>query len=74
LFPNPASERFTIKTAGQHIEEIALFNSLGNLIIERKGLNKANAVSVSVDGFAAGVYFVRIKCLEGFFVKLVTVQ
>jgi len=74
LFPNPASERFTIKTSGQLIEEIALFNSLGNLIIERKGLNKANAVSVTVDGFPAGVYFVRIKCLEGFFVKLVTIQ
>jgi hypothetical protein len=74
LFPNPVSERFTIKTSGQIIEEIALINSLGNTIIEKKGLNKANSVSVSVNGCPAGVYFVRISCINGVFVKLITVQ
>jgi hypothetical protein len=29
---------------------------------------------VSVNGCPAGVYFVRISCINGVFVKLITVQ
>ena len=65
LYPNPSSESILIK--GKGIEQVSIYNTAGNLILQFKdGINKA----INISTLEAGTYIVKIKAGEGDVVKL----
>ncbi len=62
LYPNPASDRFYI--GGQTMKSIEVVNFAGQLVYELDNIMEDNFV-VETDGFAPGVYAVRITLADG---------
>jgi Arylsulfotransferase (ASST)/Secretion system C-terminal sorting domain len=54
LFPNPVSDKLTIKTNSQNFQ-IKLYNQLGQLM-----LSEANASIIDVSHLSVGIYYVKI--------------
>ncbi|MAM29469.1 MAG: hypothetical protein CMC13_10655 [Flavobacteriaceae bacterium] len=63
LYPNPTSGIFTI-SATQNIQEISIFSITGQSLKSIPS-DQANEISVNIEDFAAGVYFVRVVSAEG---------
>ena len=58
LYPNPSNSSWNIKTDNAAINSIEVFNVLGRRIISQK--NNTNAVSISTQGLANGIYTAKI--------------
>ncbi len=63
LYPNPTSGIFTI-SATQNIQEISIFSITGQSL-KSIPADQASKVSINIEDFAAGVYFVRVVSAEG---------
>ena len=53
IYPNPSSDRITV--FGLKVQQITIYNSLGQLILEANNTNVLN-----VSSLLAGVYFIKI--------------
>ncbi len=60
VYPNPTSDKFFIQAA-ENIEvfDVTVYDSFGKLVIYQ------SYQQVDMDGFAAGIYFVKIETSEG---------
>ena len=60
VYPNPAvSDGKFIVSAGEAIQEIEIFNTIGQVVRTVKGANNEKQLSVPTQGLRAGLYFVR---------------
>jgi hypothetical protein len=60
IFPNPASEAFTIECSPKDIgKTVQLYNALGNLILEKN--IESSSEKINITHFAPGVYSVRFE-------------
>ena len=66
VYPNPVSNYFMITSPKLSIDEVEIFNSIGQLVKTQK-LTQLNN-SISIDDFQSGEYFLRIYN-EGIFIK-----
>lgn len=55
IFPNPSNGSFTVKA--NHLENVKVFDAIGNLVINQNTL--ANAYLVNATDLTSGVYFVK---------------
>ena len=68
IFPNPASDNITIST-NQEITEVNIYNILGvNVYNETFAMNNSQ-LDVNVSDFINGVYFIKVKSVNGETVK-----
>lgn len=58
VFPSPAQGMFTVRVAGQRIQQIELIDGAGRSVLVLSALNTLR-VEVPVDGLAQGIYSVR---------------
>lgn len=58
VFPNPANNYFTVRNYGSEIENLVVYNTLGEKIYESK-VNKD--LTVNTSGWEPGVYFVHTQ-------------
>lgn len=71
LFPNPASSELIIDNGKWKIEQVEIYNSIGEKVFPpplsplsfRRGVG--GEVKLNVSSFSQGIYFVRIKTSEG---------
>ena len=56
VYPNPASDRVTIKSAST-IENLEIYNQLGQLVKQHKV--NSNLVNLDVSGLKSGIYFIK---------------
>ncbi len=61
LYPNPATEIITINSPEFTLNEIELFDVLGQSIQSLNGLNAIGSYQLDLTDLSAGVYFVRIN-------------
>jgi hypothetical protein len=64
LFPNPVANELRIQNAELRIEEIEIYNVLGEKCLT-PSLSKGEGASINVSSLSAGIYFVRVKTNEG---------
>ncbi len=64
IYPNPANEKFFIKSADQRIKHITLYNLIGEKIIAQSNINTRN-VSMDVSELPNGTYLLVIKSESG---------
>ncbi|MFK8007549.1 MAG: kelch repeat-containing protein [Saprospiraceae bacterium] len=62
ISPNPSSDKISIQLteASSVFENLSLFNSNGQLILERTGLNN-NRITLNIENIPNGVYYLKIK-------------
>ncbi len=72
MFPNPASERFTIRT-GENIEMYVVYDMMGKVVATRQNVNSANVV-VSTEAFSTGIYMVEVTTAKGKAVQKITIN
>jgi hypothetical protein len=58
IFPNPASNELTIQNPELKIEQIGIFDVLGDRIFSRKPIASSEQLLINVSTFPAGVYFI----------------
>ena len=58
VYPNPVSKYFMITSPQVEIDEVEVFNTMGQLVKTQK-LSQANNV-INIEEFAAGTYYLRI--------------
>lgn len=64
LFPNPASDMFTIAASKGTITSYQVIDITGKTVRTQYGINQ-NTVTVTTEGLAAGMYLVRFETTEG---------
>jgi len=65
IYPNPSNSVFTTKaTNSEKIENIIIFNLLGNKVVEMK-INKEEQVTIDISSLISGQYFVQISTANG---------
>jgi hypothetical protein len=64
LFPNPASELFSIAASKGTISSYQVIDITGKIVRTENGI-KENTVQVTTEGLAAGMYLVRFETTEG---------
>lgn len=73
VFPSVASNTITV-TSGSSIEEICLLNNLGKVTHMEHWQDSSFKQSISIKGFASGLYIVRVKTSIGVFSSKVIVE
>ena len=58
IYPNPASKNFTITSPQVDIDEVEIFNTMGQLVKTQKLTQTNNAINI--EEFASGTYYIRI--------------
>lgn len=74
LYPNPASDLINIEISGGEAKAVRIFNTLGEIVYSSQPLGAFGLTSVSLTGFAVGVYTVVIDIHEGQVRKNFTVR
>ncbi|MCX6275783.1 MAG: DNRLRE domain-containing protein [Bacteroidetes bacterium] len=69
IYPNPSGHSFVISDSGHSIDQVEVYNMLGEMIIIQKG--RGNSIPISIDGssLTIGVYFARIITDHGTIVR-----
>lgn len=62
IFPNPTLDLITIKSENP-VENLLVVNSLGQIIIQKN--NSGNKVDIDLRGYPEGVYYLRLKQVNG---------
>jgi len=65
LYPNPAAVRFSVVASNKTIENISVYNTTGQLILE----NTTNIENVDISHLKNGMYLVKIKTDNGTYFK-----
>jgi len=65
IYPNPANDKFFIKSSNQQIKNIALYNLIGEQIIDLSNINSKN-LSVDVSDLTNGAYLIFIENESGY--------
>ena len=68
IFPNPASDNITI-SANQEITEVNIYNILGVSVYNEQFTMNNSQLDVNVSDFINGVYFIKVKSVNGETVK-----
>jgi hypothetical protein len=71
VYPNPSDGIFTIQSEGQSEYTVQIFNSIGELILERTVTNSEEIFDLSSE--ASGVYTVKIVSTEGVATHKITI-
>jgi hypothetical protein len=58
FFPNPASEYLDIRTNGLGIERILIYNSLGQMVLQKEG--SGSFLRIQINDLVAGTYFAHL--------------
>lgn len=58
IFPNPASDRFTIKTSDQQSSDISITNLTGQVVYQTSKVK--GSVEVSTDNWPVGIYVISV--------------
>lgn len=61
IYPNPAEGSFMVNLADAEINEIALYDILGNVVWQNTVNGNALTYEVTTTGLSAGTYFVRLS-------------
>ena len=69
VYPNPTNGSFIVNSS-EKINEINIFNSLGECVHKEK----PNSQNVNLQVDKTGIYFVSIKTVTGVFTKRIIVQ
>lgn len=73
LFPNPATETFTVSNENNIISEIDVLDSMGKVVLKESNLNSKDA-NLNVSNLQSGVYYVRSKTSKGINTQKLVVQ
>ena len=65
IYPNPANDKFFIKSSNQQIKNITLYNLIGEQIIELSNI-KSKDLSVDVSNLTHGAYLLFIENESGY--------
>ena len=60
LYPNPSTDKIVVKVGSD--SELYVFNSLGQLTLQKKIFKGENPINIS--NFSRGVYFLKVKGLD----------
>jgi choice-of-anchor B domain-containing protein len=60
MYPNPARDVVNVLTENQKIQNISIFNKLGQLVYEKSQINDFN-FSLNISGFSSGMYLVKLN-------------
>lgn len=63
VYPNPASDTWTISTQNNVITSVEVFNLLGERVVLQN--NSSTDLTISTQGLTSGVYFARIASAKG---------
>ena len=58
------NKTLTIKSGNEHIENISIYNSSGNLM-----LNKKNVTTINIEDYPNGVYYLKIMVHNSIIIK-----
>lgn len=72
VYPNPASENFTLTSNKIQLERLKILNVLGEIIYESNIASKTS--SFNIVGYPAGIYFLHLKCPQGTAVKKLVIK
>ena len=62
IFPNPSNGKFIISIAHNSINNISVYNLLGEKIIEKKIIPSANKeIEIDLSAQAKGIYLLQVK-------------
>ena len=67
IYPNPVSQYFMITSPQTHIDEVEIYNTLGQIVKTQKLTSQTNNI-INIDELASGTYYLRIYN-EGSFVR-----
>ena len=71
IYPNPVGGQLTIE--GEEMTDVAVYDLLGQQLIERHGLGETSQLVLSVDDLSAGLYLIKVNGKQGvsthYFVK-----
>ncbi|MES2800082.1 MAG: PKD domain-containing protein [Bacteroidota bacterium] len=63
LMPNPTNGIFTIELQGDVLQNIAIFDQTGRLVLEQQNLN-GNSIQFNLSSFGTGVYSVKVETIQ----------
>lgn len=72
VFPNPAFSEINVRFSEKTPASVALFNSLGQLVFEKK--STTNECTIPVNGLSDGLYFLEIRSDTQAFTRKILVQ
>ncbi len=64
VYPNPASNSWSISTPNTVINSVEVFNLLGKRVASQRSNNNTE-VSISTQGLTSGIYIARITTEQG---------
>lgn len=61
VYPNPADNNFFTISTSESIEQVELYNIVGQQVLTQKGNKSVKAMTVKTDNLNKGVYFVKVS-------------
>jgi hypothetical protein len=74
IYPNPASDNFTIKLNNQNIVEVNMYNSMGIRVYNNHDIITSGIFTIPVQHLPAGNYILKVTGINETFVKTVILK
>jgi len=74
IFPNPAHDHLFITTKSEALTAITLYSAEGKLLTTEEFDGFQNQEHISIQGFAPGMYMIKIQTTSDFYLQKVIVQ
>lgn len=73
IYPNPATESFTIETGGLKVSSISLINVMGQEV-KRAERPASGQCQIDVSNYKPGIYFIRVNTWQGVITQKLIIQ
>ena len=70
VYPNPTSGKITIEAVG--MTEVSVYNTLGQCVLQKEV--SGELTTVNLQQVSEGLYLLRVKTVEGFISKRITLK
>ena len=61
VYPNPATNQVTIRTKGQHYQDLEIFDAWGKLAFRKNIEPDSESLTLNVNGWNKGIYFISLR-------------
>jgi hypothetical protein len=74
VFPNPAFNKFTVRSRQFAVRRIQVMNVIGEMVMEENNFKNENSIFVNTEQLKRGIYFVKVISSESTIIKKIVLK
>lgn len=74
VYPNPSNGLFSVLSEKEKINQITIMDNLGRKVFEESNFSNDNSMTINLDNFTRGVYYITVRLDNNVITKKIIIQ